>query len=83
MAVATFNISYAKAHFVELLDRAGRGEDVVITRRSVPIARLVGIQPKQKQRARAGALRGRIKFDERFFEPLPDDELALWNGEGD
>jgi hypothetical protein len=22
-------------------------------------------------------------FSESFFDPLPDDELALWNGEGD
>jgi len=78
-----FNISYAKAHFAELLDRAGRGEDVVLARRAVPIARLVGIPPKTKRRAKVGALKGRISFDERFFDPLPDDELALWNGEGD
>jgi len=28
-------------------------------------------------------MQGRIALTEAFFEPLPDDELALWNGEGD
>jgi hypothetical protein len=27
-----------------------------------------------------GALRGKIAIDARFNEPLPDDELAAWQG---
>ncbi len=30
-----------------------------------------------------GSLKGLIKWDDRFNDPLPDDELRLWNGEGD
>lgn len=30
-----------------------------------------------------GAFKGQIALDDSFFDPLPDDELALWNGEGD
>jgi len=25
-------------------------------------------------------LKGKIKFDESFFEPLPDEELKRWEG---
>jgi hypothetical protein len=28
-----------------------------------------------------GTLRGLVAVDERFFEPLPEKELAAWNGE--
>lgn len=30
-----------------------------------------------------GRLKGLVAWDERFNDPLPDDELRLWNGEGD
>lgn len=30
-----------------------------------------------------GRLKGFIEWDDRFNDPLPDDELRLWNGEGD
>jgi antitoxin (DNA-binding transcriptional repressor) of toxin-antitoxin stability system len=55
---------------------------VVITQGDKPVASLIPVEPARKQR-KAGMLKGRISLDERFFEPLPDDELALWNCEGD
>lgn len=30
-----------------------------------------------------GRLKDLIEWDDRFNDPLPDDELRLWNGEGD
>lgn len=30
-----------------------------------------------------GSMKGLIEWDDRFNDPLPDDELRLWNGEGD
>ena len=38
----------AKAHLSELVERVLRGEDVTITRRGKPVARLVGIERKPK-----------------------------------
>ena len=35
-----YSVAEAKAHLSELLDRVEAGEDVVITRRGVPVARL-------------------------------------------
>ena len=29
------------------------------------------------------SLKGKVALTDAFFEPLPDDLLALWNGEGD
>lgn len=42
----------AKTHLSELLERVSRGEEITITRRGQPIARLVPVEP---QRMRAGA----------------------------
>ena len=30
-----------------------------------------------------GQLKGMGKFDESFFDPLPEEELRLWEGRGD
>jgi len=39
----------AKTHFSELLERAEHGEEIVITRRGKPVARLVPMaEPKRK-----------------------------------
>jgi antitoxin (DNA-binding transcriptional repressor) of toxin-antitoxin stability system len=49
----------------------------VIARGSVPVVRLVPIEPRVNRCF--GALRGKIAVDERFDEPLPDDELDAWS----
>lgn len=39
--------------------------------------------PPSMVRRTPGRLKGLVKWDDRFDDPLPDDELRLWNGEGD
>ena len=80
--MSTFTVHQAKTQLSRLLAEVEAGEEVVIARGSKPVARLVPFEQK-KPRAEAGVWKGRIGFDESFFDPLPDDELALWNGEGD
>jgi len=43
MAIVT--ISFAKAHLSQLINRTLRGEEIVIARRSKPVAKLVAIDP--------------------------------------
>ena len=71
------NVHQAKTQLSRLLARAEAGEDVVIARNGDPIARLVSIGGPRGKR-RFGALRGRITIDDRFFEPLPENELIRW-----
>ena len=71
----------AKTNLSRLIAEVEAGGEVVIARGKVPAARLVPIDAKP--RPRFGSMKGLIAFDESFFDPLPDDELALWNGEGD
>ena len=80
MTVVT--VHYAKTNLSKLLAQVAEGEEVIIARGKTPVAKLAPLVSGKKKRV-FGRLRGVISVDERFFEPLPQDELALWNGEGD
>ena len=73
------NIHQAKTHFSRLLRRVAAGEEVTIARSGVPIARLVAVQPKTKNRP-LGMDRGRIWITDDFDAPLPDDLLKEFYG---
>ena len=74
-------IHQAKTNLSKLVAQAEAGEEIVIARGSKAVAKIVPMKPKPKRQA--GTLKGKIALTDAFFEPLPDDELALWNGEGD
>jgi antitoxin (DNA-binding transcriptional repressor) of toxin-antitoxin stability system len=83
-------VHQAKTQLSKLIAAALAGEEVVIARGDEPVVKLTPVsQPKRAPRTPGrlkrefGALKGEVAFDDSFFEPLPDDELALWNGEGD
>jgi prevent-host-death family protein len=76
----TITIAEAKTHLSRLIAEAEAGGEVVIARGAIPVVRLVPVERKQPV---FGALKGMVKFDESFWEPLPEEELRLWNGEGD
>ncbi len=82
MAVAT--IFEAKTNLSELVKLARKGETVIITsgRSRTPVARLEAIHPVGKKRLGVRETPG-FQLTEAFFEPLPEDELKLWNGEGE
>ncbi len=75
-------VHQAKTQLSKLIAAALAGEEVVIARGDEPVVRLTPIAPTKKKRI-PGRLKGKIAFSDSFFDPLPDDELALWNGEGD
>lgn len=39
-----------------------------------------GRQPEPRGRPRPGTLRGKITVPDRFFDPLPEEELKAWEG---
>ncbi len=71
------NIHDAKTHLSKLIERAENGEEVIIARAGKPVARLTAIASPERGR-RFGAMKGKASVDERFFEPLPEDELSAW-----
>jgi prevent-host-death family protein len=76
------SIFEAKTNLSELVKRARKGETVIITsgRSRTPVAKLEAI--KATPRKRLGALETPgFRLTDAFFEPLPEAELRLWNGE--
>lgn len=74
----------AKTNLSELVKKARAGETVIITsgRSRTPVARLEAVQPAARRRL--GALRTPgFRLTKAFFEPLPEEELRLWEGEPD
>lgn len=63
----------------ELLARVEAGEEVVISRGGAPVARLVPASPKAK---RQPGLFPDVIVGPEFFEPLPEEELRAWEGQG-
>lgn len=76
--VPTVNVHEAKTQLSRLLAQAEAGEEVVIARRGEPVARLVACKPKGVRQP--DVLRGKVVVPDSFFEPLPEEELRLWEG---
>jgi antitoxin (DNA-binding transcriptional repressor) of toxin-antitoxin stability system len=74
----------AKTNLSKLVQRALNGEDVQITlgRERKPVVRLVPVNAVPASR-RLGFLEGLGDIGPEFFDPLPEDELRLWDGESE
>jgi prevent-host-death family protein len=77
------NVYEAKTHFSKLLARVESGDEVVITRRGRPVARLV----PEVTAPRGSRLGGHEDlwtdaqveaWEEALLSPMPEDELADW-----
>jgi prevent-host-death family protein len=77
MSTKSVSIHAAKTHLSRLIERAHAGEEIVIARGKVPVARLVPVIEHAGGR-RFGSMRGKANTTKAFFEPLPEDELANW-----
>ncbi len=75
--MAQFTVHHAKTNLSKLIADALDGAEIIIARGNVPAVRLVPVSPRGTRRF--GALRGKIAVDERFHEPLPEDEFKGWD----
>jgi prevent-host-death family protein len=73
----TVNVHTAKTELSKLLARVEAGEEIVIARGKVPVAKLVPVTPQKKRMP--GRLKGKFTVGPEFFEPLPQDELDAWD----
>ena len=73
----TWNVHKAKTHLSTLIDRALRGEEIVISRANRPVVRLVALAPASRRRTPGlGAATGYWMAPD-FDEPLPE---SFWLG---
>lgn len=70
----TITIHKAKTQLSRLIEKACRGEEIVIARGKKPVVRLVAIQDKKGQR-KPGVWKGKISYTSDAFAPLTDGEL--------
>jgi prevent-host-death family protein len=68
------NVHTAKTHLSKLLERAHAGEEITIAKAGKPYARLVPLEPATERPL--GFVHA--PFDDAFFDPLPEDEIAAW-----
>ena len=74
-----FNIYEAKTNLSELVERASKGEEIVIAKAGKPKARLVPFESKAMKR-KPGGWEGLIWIADDFDAPLPDEILAAFEG---
>ena len=76
------NVFEVKAKLSDFLDRAARGERIVICRHNKPVAELRAVEEARTEPRPIGPLPGRPTFDvpPSFFEPMTDEEVRQWEG---
>ena len=70
----TITIHKAKTQLSRLIEKACRGEEIVIARGKDPVVRLVAIGPRSRKR-KPGAWKGKISYTADAFAPLTAKEL--------
>ena len=74
--MVTVNVHEARSNLSRLLRQVEAGEEVTIARNGKPVARLVPCE--RRGRRRFGSMKGLLSIDDSFFDPLPEEELVLW-----
>ena len=68
----------AKSNLSKLIAAALAGEEVIIARGKQPVVKIV---PVARRAFTMGVLKGKLAGSgPDFFAPMPEDELALWEG---
>jgi prevent-host-death family protein len=75
------SIKEAESRFSDMLDRIALGEEVIITDRGEPIAKLVPMSAttKKRRKFRFGSAKGKFTVPDDFNGPLPKEiEDLFW-----
>lgn len=70
-----FNIHEAKTQLSRIIERVEKGEQIVISRAGVPVAKVVPF-PTKVNRSSGGSLAGQIVFAEDWDSPEVNAEIA-------
>jgi prevent-host-death family protein len=69
------NLYEAKTNLSQRVDRAAAGEEIIIAKNGVPLARLVPLEAYPVRRT-PGGWEGGVRIADDFDAPLPPDLLA-------
>jgi len=76
------NIHDAKTNLSKYLKELTEDEPILLCKRNVPVAKIVGLKQKSLKKRVIGLAKGDFVVPDDFFEPLPDDVLAGFEGRG-
>ena len=74
------NIHEAKTHLSRYLPLLEAGETIILCKRNVPIAEIRPIEKRRTKPRELGFAKGEFEVTDAFFEPLPEDLLAAFEG---
>jgi prevent-host-death family protein len=72
--MATITIHKAKTQLSRLIEKACRGEEIVIARGKRPVVKLVPVEVPPKKRT-LGLWKGLVSYTPDAFDPLTDQEM--------
>lgn len=78
--MAKVNIRELKAHLSGFIERVERGETIIVAKRNEPVAELRPIVRRSERRILGRPVKD-LHVPATFFEPLPDDVVAVFGGE--
>lgn len=77
----TVNMHEAKTHFSRLVKQVEGGEEVIISRNGVPVAKLVRVDaPRKKKIQRTGFMKGEIEVPDNFDDIMADEIADMFYG---
>jgi antitoxin (DNA-binding transcriptional repressor) of toxin-antitoxin stability system len=71
----TITIHKAKTQLSRLIEKACKGEEIVIARGKKPVVKLVALPVDRKMKRKPGSWKGKISYTPDAFDPLTDQEL--------
>ncbi len=77
------NIHQAKTHLSRYLARLKPGEVIQLCKRNVPIAEIRPLPAAPHKPRPLGLAKGEVQIHSSFFDPLPDDIVAAFEGRGE
>jgi len=77
-----YNLYEAKTQLSHLVDRAAKGEEIVIAKAGVPLAKLISAV-KLKGSSKPGGWEGKITITDDFDAPLPAEVQSAFEGRVD
>ena len=78
-AAAQFNIHDAKTRLSQIIERAERGEEIIISRAGHPVAKVIPLAGRVRRRGR-GSLRGQLTLAPDWDSDAVNDSLAAGSG---
>jgi antitoxin (DNA-binding transcriptional repressor) of toxin-antitoxin stability system len=71
----TITIHKAKTQLSRLIEKACRGEEIIIARGKQPVVKLVALPVAPKRNRTPGRWKGKISYTPDAFDPLTDQEM--------